>query len=152
MNNYTEGNCMKLKFKIIDEAKFSGAEHLARHYKAHVLQDGEEFSVFDPKFPQMSLEEYANKAEDLSLADAKEIHSEEELKDARGIVGWKADNVNWRNPRNIKINLDSPQHPGFIEIVAYVDNAAAGNQIMSYMLARRGKKYREFANKISELD
>lgn len=141
-----------MKFKIIDEAKFNGEEHIQRHYADHVLKDGEEFSALDPKFPHMSVQEYVDSAEELTLADAKEIHSEEELRTARGIIGWKANNINWRNPRNIKINLDSPKHPGFIEIVAYVDSEEAGNQIMSYMLGRRSKKYREFGNKIGELD
>ena len=36
-----------MKFKIIDEAKFNGEEHIQRHYADHVLKDGEEFSALD---------------------------------------------------------------------------------------------------------
>lgn len=152
-----------MKFKLItesesnllDEATFSGIEHLTKHYNEHVLAPDEEFNIGDPKFPNMTIQEYADSAEELSLAKAQEVKNEDELKNAIGIIGWLADNKEgphpWRHPRNIKINLDSPKHPGYMEIVAYVDDASAGNQVMSYMLARRGKKYREFSHKIAEL-
>lgn len=151
-----------MKFKIIneskdnllDEATFSGQAHLERHYNDHVLKPDEEFNRDDPKFPNMTIQEYADAAEELSLAKAQPM-TKEDIKYARGIIGWlalKDDPIKpWKGPREVKINLDSPKHPGFMEIVAYVDNAKDGNQIFSYMLARRGKKYREIEYKIGEL-
>ena len=103
-------------------------------------------------FPHMTKKEYADFAEELTLEEASAIHTEDELRNARGIIGWVANDSAWRHPRNIKINTNSSKMPGFIEIVGYVDDAVAGNQIMSYMLARRGKKYREFSRKIGELE
>ena len=145
-----------MKFQLIeeflDEATFKNPNHLAKHYDEHVLKPDEEFDPNDPKFPYMTEKEYADRAEQLTLKKADKIADENELRTANsGVVGWLADDERWRNPREIKIDMNSDLHPGFIEIVGYVDSAEAGNNIMTYMLARRGKKYREFSRKIDEL-
>lgn len=138
--------------KILDEATFSGANHLNMHWKSHVLQDGEEFDFNNPKFPPMTEEEYAKSAEKLSLAKASIVETEEDLKNARGIIGWVSSRPEkYAGTRCVKIDTNSKKHFGFIEIVVYVDDAEHGNQIFTYMLAKRGRKYREFAYKIAEL-
>lgn len=147
---------MKFKFsedvESLDEATFSNIPHLQKHYEGHVLKDGEQFSNDDPKFPPMTRQEYADQAEALSLKSFKEVHSLEELQNARGIVGWRADNPNWTNPRCIKIDTSSTKVPGYMETVAYVDDAKAGNNIFTYMVQKRSRKYREFASKVGEID
>ena len=136
----------------LQEATFSGENHLNLHYGEHVLKQDEQFSREDPKFPYMSKEEYAKAAEELSLSDAGIVETVDDLKNARGIIGWVADDQNWRSgPRCIKIKTDSEKVPGYLEIVGYVDDPARGNQVFTYMLARRSKKYREFSRKIAEL-
>lgn len=137
--------------KYIEEATFSGFDHLWRHYKKHVLSEDEEFAFQNPKFPFMSMKEYADRAEQLSLAPHKEIHDEAELNGATGIIGWKVHNDGWRRDRNIKINLNSQLHQGFVEIVIYVDVADGDNQIFSYMLANKSKVRLRFNEKSGEI-
>lgn len=137
--------------KYIDEATFSGSDHLWRHYKKHVLSEGEKFSPENPKFPYMSMREYADRAEQLSLAPHKEIHNASEIDGAIGVIGWKVHNDEWRRDRNMKINIDSPLHKGFVEIVIYVDVADGDNQIFSYMLANKNKVKLRFAEKSGEI-
>ena len=143
-----------MKFKIrkstnLDEAQFHGYNHLLRHFDKHVLKDGEESNYTDPKFPQMTKQEYADRAEALSLADAQPVLSKDELHSARGIVGWKTYDPRW-GIRCIKMNLNPKDYPGYIEHVSYIDEKS-DDQIFSYMLCRKSRKYREFDNKIAEL-
>ena len=141
----------KLTEDILEEATFKSPSNLKHHYDEHVLKEDEFFNYNDPKFPYMTMQEYADYAEELSLKKAKPISSFEELSHTYdGIIGWVANDPEWRNPREIKINLNSEKHPGFIEIVGYV-SPANGDNIMTYMLSRRGKKFREWKKKTGEL-
>ena len=158
---------MKLKFKTksseidkneyaslltLDEATFKREETLKDHYDRHVLKPNEQFDASNPKFPPMSLKEYEDAAEALSLEKAQIITNEHELKNARGIIGWVATLPGWRNPRYIKIQTSSSRSPGFVEVVAYVDgDSSTGTQVMTYMLGKMGKKYKLFKDKIGEL-
>ena len=133
------------------EATFLGNDHLQKHYSQHVLQGDEEFTNDDPKFPPMSKDEYAKKAEELTLQPARKVDSVQDIYSSGGIVGWVANDPTWRHPRNIKVRLDSPLHPGYEEFVSYVDDEKSGNQVLTYMLSRKGKARREFQRKIDEL-
>lgn len=145
-----------MKFKIseklkLDEAQFQGYYHLLKHFDAHVLQDGEEFSTDDPKFSPMTMQEYAKAAKELTESPARIIDNIDELSNANsGIVGWVASDPRWGGNRAIKINLNSPHRPGFIEIVGHKEDPN-DDQIFTYMLARPNKKYREFKRKVDEL-
>lgn len=139
--------------KQLLEATFNNESHLKKHYDRHVLKEGEKFNPYDPKFPHMTLEEYADAAEALTLATYKNVETRDELMSTRsGVVGWVANNESWKNPRNIKIKLNSDKMPGYMEIVAYTESYEdAGNQVYTYMLARGGKKNREFNNKVGNI-
>lgn len=144
-----------MKFKIVesfelDEAQFRGYYHLLKHFNQHVLAPEEEFDYNDPKFDPMTKEEYAQAAKELSEAPAEPILDENDLRRARGIVGWKSRDPRWGEDRYVKINLNSPHKPGHIEIVGYLDTPG-DDQVFTYMLAKPGKKYREFGRKVGEL-
>lgn len=48
------------------KATFKNPINLQKHYDKHVLKPNEKFDPNDPKFPYMSLKEYAKRAEDFS--------------------------------------------------------------------------------------
>ena len=48
------------------EVTFTNPNNLKKHYLSHVLQPGEQFNPEDPKFPYMTMEEYAQRAKELS--------------------------------------------------------------------------------------
>ena len=145
-----------MKFKIVenfelDEAQFRGYYHLLKHFDKHVLHDGEDFDYNDPKFDPMTKEEYAKAAQELSEMPAEPVLDENDLRRAnRGVIGWMAYDPRWGENRFIKINLNSPHKSGHIEIVGYKEKPG-DDQIFTYMLARPGKKYREFGRKVGEL-
>ena len=145
-----------MKFKVVenfelDEAQFRGYYHLLKHFDEHVLKDGEQFDDYDPKFDTMTKEEYAKAAQELSETPAEPIIDEGDLRKARsGVIGWTAYDPKWGENRFVKINLNSPHKPGYIEIVGYIEKPG-NDQVFTYMLSRQGKKYREFSRKVGEL-
>ena len=132
--------------QCLEEATFSGKNHLQTHYDRHVLKQNEKFDYNDPKFPYMTIDEYAKRAEDLSNTKAGASDSDE------SVIGYVSNNDNWRFPRLIKIKRKSELNAEMSEVVIYVDDEVAGNQIMSYMLIRPDKALRRMKrDKINEL-
>lgn len=63
-----------------------------------------------------------------------------------------SNNDNWRFPRLIKIKRKSELNSEMSEVVIYVDDELAGNQIMSYMLIKPDKALRRMKrDRINEL-
>lgn len=115
------------------EATFLNAANLHKHYLRHVQQPGEKFDPNDPKFPYMTEEEYAKRAEELSLAEAGD--SEDRVSH---IIGFEIG-----DRRRVKIRKRSPYFPKerFCEVVLYVEDGR-GSEVISYMLGRPGKIFR----------
>ena len=55
---------MYINEDLLFEATFTNPANLQRHYEKHVLKPGEKFNPRDPKFPYMTIKEYAKRAED----------------------------------------------------------------------------------------
>lgn len=133
---------MKLSEEFLLEVTFENRFNLERHYADHVLRPNERFNPENPKFSYMSIEEYARRAEELSNADAGKSDSRE------NIVGF----ITERNgiERIIKYKKYSSRR-GFGEEVIYVDDEEKGHEIITYMMTRPGKLYRERKNFKREL-
>ncbi len=125
------------------EATFLNAANLDRHYQKHVLQPGEVFNPDDPKFPHMSKEDYANRAETLSLVPAGDSEDR-----SSHIIGFEIE-----DGRRVKIHKRSPFYPRdrFCEVVMYVEDENRGTEIISYMLGRPGKLFRLKQHFVKEL-
>lgn len=145
---------MKLQFveNLLDEARFKNPSQLDSHYEEHVRKDGEEFDHGDPKFnADISKEEYAKKAEELSLVDAKTAETFDELSAAAyranpKELSIKVDSPSYRSPRVIKYRFG----PGrYMEKVIYAEDDSDG-EIISYMLARKGRIQRDWRDRISD--
>lgn len=137
---------MLITEELLFEATFVNPVNLQKHYDKHVLKQGEEFNPDDPKFPYMSIEEYAKRAEDFSNERAG--NSEDRISHT---IGWINNRPGWNFPRIVKFRKSSRLHKGFGEMVAYVDSPQSGTEVIQYMLTRPGKIFREKKYKISEL-
>lgn len=137
---------MYINEDFLFEATFRNPANLERHYEKHVLKPGEKFNPRDPKFPYMTIKEYAKRAEDFSNEKAGD--SEDRVSHT---IGWISDKKEWKFPRIVKFRKSSRLHKGFGEMVAYVDSPESGTEVIQYMLTRPGKIFREKPYMISEL-
>lgn len=136
---------MKIKY-ILNETLFTNSENLDRHWEKHVLKQDEPFNSLDPKFPNMTKDQYDKFADELSNMTAwtsKDINNPDipvigfVLKDGRRVKFLKHCRY-WVLSK-------------FPEEVIYVDDDKKGHETISYMLCKPDKIIRELRNFASEL-
>lgn len=130
---------------LLDESTWNNTANLEKHYRNHVLKDGEEFNSSDPKFSSdMTLDDYRREAEQLTIEPAG-THDDKTSK----VIGFKLKPVRYddtvRSPRYVKIKryvepeyfTDAARGDGnrYREAVIYVDNNG-DNEIISYMIIK----------------
>lgn len=127
------------------EATFTNPANLDRHYNQHVLKDGEEFNPDDPKFKPISKEEYARRAQELSETKA---YPSDDRDPSHTVIGFVL-----KDGRCVKFRKRCSDYPTerYCEEVIYVDDENKGHEIISYLVGRPGKIFREKKNFLSEL-
>lgn len=137
--------------QFLNEATFLNPENLKQHYLSHVMQNKDEkFDPNDPKFPPMSMEEYMRRAEELSEEPAGKSDDR-----VSHVIGFMIRDPKTGKPRRCKFRKRSPfykhESRSFPEMVIYVEDDILGHEIISYMVARPGKIFRERQHYIGEL-
>lgn len=136
---------MRLTEEFLQEATFDNYKNLLKHYQAHVLQPGEKFDENNPKFPYMSIHEYAERAKILSLEKA----GTSEDRDSP-IIGFEIE-----DGRKVKIKKRSNlfSRGRYPEIVMYVtDDEKHYDAIITYYLGRPTKLFNLKKQFVKELD
>lgn len=102
---------METFFELLDEARIKDPRKILQHYQSHVLAPDEQFNPNNPKFPNMSVEEYLDAGEVLSLEHADPMGSNSD------IVGWVIYDHN--DYRNMKFRKNSLFMPGYSDVCIY---------------------------------
>lgn len=97
--------------KLYREARIKDKAKISAHYKKHVLQPGEKFDKQNPKFPNMSIKDYLDAGEELSLEHAESIGSNSD------IVGWVIEDHG--ELRNMKFRKSSKFVAGYSDVCIY---------------------------------
>ena len=136
---------MRLTEEFLTEATFDNIDNLRNHYKRHVLKYKEPFDENDPKFPFMTMNEYRDRAENLSLEPAGTSEDRQSH-----VIGFYV-----KDNRKVKVKKRSNFFPDkrFCEVVVYVtDDDTNKDAIISYYLGRFNKIYSLKQNFTKQLD
>ncbi len=149
-----------MRFRLIDSAKNGRSllearfneEDLIRHYDEHVLKYGEAFDPNDPKFPTMSITQYGDKAEELSLEDFDPMYDMDDVKNSvTGVLGFITQKEDRKEPTRVKIRIDSEMVHGYSDIVVYHEDDVLGHDVVTFFLMKKYRIGREYRRKIESL-
>ena len=114
-----------------------GEPHIESHYQRHVLAPHEAFDTQDPKFPYMTVDEYLDAGEELSLEHAEPMDS------SANVVGCVIYDPQKDQYRNLKFRKQSKFKPGYSDVVIY--DTDFDDFAQSFMLVKpsRLEKYKK---------
>ena len=139
---------MKLMFEetyndeiILFEATFQDGGHLRKHYNDRVLKPNQKLlRNKNPRFPNMTKDQYKAEAELLSIEDAGLSSSNDP------VIGVVHDHNG--KERLYKIRLNSKFEPGYMDVVSYTD---IPDFIYTFFLAKKNRLANYMTHYVDEL-